>query len=551
MSQSISYRHSNRFIPNLQEQKRDFKNKMNAGKRIVLTADRSLMTNYRGNFLYGFIACGPYELVPEFIFHKLFCPSVETDKRTGEVKVAQCGLRRIESALLKEYSKNEITVAHPELLDLCIGTDTKVVGINVMDPLGMAPVTTTMSPEKLSYVAMKFKKMCASIIQLKKKYNFKVVVGGNGSWELAKPDRMKIHGIDTVVIGEADELALDLFHDLENDEAPELLHTFVRNIQNIPQIKGPTVNSLIEAMRGCGRGCDFCDVNKRSKKDIPLNRLQMEAKINLDYGFDSIWLQSDEMLLYGCDNKNFVPNSDAIIDVWKGLKLVGANFVGTTHMTLSAVASSPDLIKKLSSINDMESTGRWLATNLGVETVAPRLVKKHLGVKTKPYQPEEWGTVVREGCRILNDNHWFPALTLIIGWPDETPDETQYTIDLIEDFKDMNMRGLVAPLLYQDFSEKNSMHFGNLNEAQFTLFWKCWQHNLRIINDIIPIIIRNKSYGPPMKIFMAILIKAGTWAIMRYLRGLAKQLFNGRIPEEVIERYSRGRSVTAAPSASR
>jgi len=32
-----------------------------AGKRIVLTADRSLMTNYRGNFLYGFIACGPYD----------------------------------------------------------------------------------------------------------------------------------------------------------------------------------------------------------------------------------------------------------------------------------------------------------------------------------------------------------------------------------------------------------------------------------------------------------------------------------------------------------
>jgi inhibitor of KinA sporulation pathway (predicted exonuclease) len=413
-----------------------------------------------------------------------------------------------------------------------------------MDPLGMAPVTTTMSPEKLSYVAMKFKKMCASIIQLKKKYNFKVVVGGNGAWELAKPDRMKIHGIDTVVIGEADELALDLFHDLEEGEAPELLHTFVRNIENIPQIQGPTINSLIEAMRGCGRGCDFCDVNKRSKKDIPLSRLKEEAIINLKYGFDSIWLQSDEMLLYGCDNKDFFPNSDAIIDVWSGLKKVGANFVGTTHMTLSAVASSPNLIKKLSQINDMENSGRWLATNLGVETVAPRMVKKHLGVKTKPFQPEEWGTVVREGCKILNNNHWFPALTLIIGWPDETPDETQYTIDLIEDFKHMKMRGLVAPLLYQDFSEKNSMHFGNLNEAQFTLFWKCWQHNLRIINDIIPIIIRNKSYGPPMKLFMASLIKVGTWAIMRYLRGLSKDLFDGKLPEDIIEQYSRSRSVT-------
>src|SRR5215510_13833117 len=347
---------------------------MVSGKRVVLTADRSLMTNYRGNFLYGFIACGPYEVLPEWVFDKVFCPSVETDKVTGEAKVAQVGLRRVEAALLQGYQRDEVFIGQPEQLEKCIGPDTKVVGINVMDPLGMAPVTTTMSPEKLSYVAMKFKKMCASIIQLKKKYNFKVVVGGNGSWELAKPDRMKIHGIDTVVIGEADELALDLFHDLENEDAPEMLHTFVRSIENIPMIKGPTVNSLIEAMRGCGRGCDFCDVNKRSKKDIPLERLQAEAKINLNYGFDSIWLQSDEMLLYGCDNRDFVPNSDAIIDVWKGLKNVGANFVGTTHMTLSAVASSPDLIKKLSRINEMETSGRWLATNLGVETVAPRLV---------------------------------------------------------------------------------------------------------------------------------------------------------------------------------
>lgn len=141
---------------------------MSDGKRVVLTADRSLMTNYRGNFLYGFIACGPYELVPELVFDKLFCPSVETDKNNGQVKVAQCGLRRIESALLKEYKKDDIAIAHPEMLEKSIGPNTTVVGINVMDPLGMAPVTTTMSPEKLSYVAMKFKKMCASVIQLKK-----------------------------------------------------------------------------------------------------------------------------------------------------------------------------------------------------------------------------------------------------------------------------------------------------------------------------------------------------------------------------------------------
>src|SRR5215467_3161700 len=136
---------------------------MVAGKRIVLTADRSLMTNYRGNFLYGFIACGPYELVPEFVFDRLFCPSVETDSKTGEVQVAQCGLRRVEAALLKEYRRDEVFLSHPSMLDRCVGAETQGLGINVMDPLGMAPVTTKMSTEKLAYVGMKFKKMCASI----------------------------------------------------------------------------------------------------------------------------------------------------------------------------------------------------------------------------------------------------------------------------------------------------------------------------------------------------------------------------------------------------
>jgi hypothetical protein len=48
-----------------------------------------------------------------------------------------------------------------------------------------------------------------------------------------------------------------------------------------------------------------------------------------------------------------------------------------------------------------------------------------------------------------------------------------------------------------------------------------------------------------MKLFMAALIKAGTWAIMRYLRGLSKDLFNGQIPEDIVDRHARKRSATA------
>jgi len=114
------------------------------------------MTNYIGNFLYGFIAWGPYEVLPEWVFDKVFCPPVETDPNTGEAKVAQVGLRRVEGAQLHVYKRDEFLYVNPDYIEKSIGADTKIVGINVMDPLGMAPVTTTMSPEKLSYVAMKF-----------------------------------------------------------------------------------------------------------------------------------------------------------------------------------------------------------------------------------------------------------------------------------------------------------------------------------------------------------------------------------------------------------
>ena len=66
------------------------------------------------------------------------------------------------------------------------------------------------------------------------------------------------------------------------------------------------------------------------------------------------------MLLYGCDNRDFIPNRDAIVDLWKGLKGLGANFIGTTHMTFSAVAADPTLMNKfLKLMNKIKQVDGW------------------------------------------------------------------------------------------------------------------------------------------------------------------------------------------------
>lgn len=502
------------------------------GKEIVLTADRSLMTNYRGNFLFGFLACGPYRFETSLAYDHIFCPTVEADPKTGEAKVAQCGLRRLEARLQDGFGRENVFIAHPDHLEKVINENTKVVGINAMDPLGMAPVTTTLSPGDIPYVAKKFEQLIEKVNRLKKRYKFKTVLGGAGAWQFHLKERRERFDLDHVVQGEADVKATEIFRGIEEGSYPEYSHAIVYSVDEIPLIRGPTINSMIEAMRGCGRGCDFCDVNKRKKRDFPIERLVQEAKVNYDYGFDGLWLHSDEMLLYGStDFKNFTPNREAIVELYKAMRGVGFRLVGTTHVTLSAVCADPLLIKQISEVNEL-GPDRWLAVQPGLETVAPRMVKRHLAYKTKPFSPDEWSGVVKKGVSILNENYYYPALTLIVGFPDEQPDETRITTQIIRELRDTKC--LTAPLLYQDYDEKNSMTFGKMNEAQFELFWECWRHNLRQFssNFIVMNAVRTRAFSPIMKLITAFLIKLGTQVVFKYLKSVSKQNF-GKNPEDV------------------
>jgi len=110
------------------------------GKPFILSADRSLMSHYRDDVLFGFIACMPAEKVNKRIYEQVFCPSVEFNKGSGEAYVAPLGLRRVEAGLMYGFDRKDIFLAHPDHLEKAIGEDTKIVGLNVMDPLGAGPV---------------------------------------------------------------------------------------------------------------------------------------------------------------------------------------------------------------------------------------------------------------------------------------------------------------------------------------------------------------------------------------------------------------------------
>lgn len=494
---------------------------MGSGKQIVLSSDRSLMSNYRDNMLFGFVACMPAEKLSKFLYYHVFCPPVPADPVTGEAQLAPLGLRRVESTLIDGFGKENVLVSHSDHLEKSIGPETKVVGINSMDPLGNSPLVTSIAGRPYTpYTRMNFTMLVQELMRLKKKYGFKVVLGGGGTWQLLEKKERELYGIDHVVVGEADNCTA-IFQDIIDGRAPEVISAMTNKISDIPYIKGPTTSSSIEAMRGCGKGCDFCDPNRRRKRDFPIDRLKEEALINLRYGHQYIWLMSEEIMLYGCDNKDMIPNRDAIVEMYSEMKNLGkVDYVGAVHMTLASAVADPTCIQKISEINNF-GPRKWSGIQAGIETGSVKLLKKHMPFKSKPYSPEEWQDVVVDGTKILNDNHIVGLYTLMIGLPGETDEDIMDSIEMVKKLD--GMQAVITPTLWTDYYRpENSVTTDKMNKLQWKLYYLSWKSDMKAIDQWIW--YGTSSFPPPVRHLATAFGKLGTKHQLRIIRDRAKKV---------------------------
>ncbi len=113
------------------------------------------------------------------------------------------------------------------------------------------------------------------------------------------------------------------------------------------------------------------------------------------------------------------------------------------------------------------------------------MAKQIMPSKGVPFPIEDWPSVVIEGSRVLNENNWFPAMTLIVGNPGETDEDVMATLDLIYE---MERRGLFAFFIPSIFTplhdtrmekRRASPRRAQLTPLQWQLMMKCWKMNLR------------------------------------------------------------------------
>ncbi|MFX0208181.1 MAG: B12-binding domain-containing radical SAM protein, partial [Candidatus Hodarchaeota archaeon] len=290
-------------------------------------------------------------------------------------------------------------------------------------------------------------------------------------------------------------------------------------------MKGPSINSLIEIARGCGRRCHFCDPTLRRMRNIPLEQIIAEAEINAAYGKRSTWILSEDIFLYRCDSKNFQPNREALIELYQALMAIeGVDNILATHGSLAPVAADPKMVEELTAIVG-KKYNKMLGLQPGIETGSTRLIEKNMPKKTLPFAPDEWHDVVVDAIRILNKNNWFPWCTLILGLPGEEKEDIEETIALVDELSGTYCT--ITPTFFVPMgSSKNSYRFSmeDLTEIYWELIYKCWKHSSQAENQ--GCYLHAPQINIVTKLALMLTMKIGSRAVLRRIKRTQQHLMS-------------------------
>ncbi|MEM4246120.1 MAG: radical SAM protein [Candidatus Bathyarchaeia archaeon] len=482
--------------------------------RVLLTADRTLMSDYRGKEFLGFGTSAPPYVLPPWLYQRLFFPPVR--RRRGLPAEAPYGLRKVEARLIMDGY--DVVTVDPDHLPRYIA-DADVLGVHTMDPFGLGPSSSTFT--KILKRGDPFLARCFRAIfeltevKIAKRRGLKILVGGPGAWQFeVRGEAFAEYGIDCALIGEAENVIGRLVGRLANGEAVPRVYRArldeTPSLDEIAEIRQPSINGLVEIGRGCPRGCAFCDTTLRPLRWYPYDKIERELAVNSEADLRGGILHGEDVLLYG--SSNTTPVRERVIRLHQLAKKYMTTFCWS-HTSMAAVAADKHLIGEVADII-LGDSQTWWGAEIGIETGSPRLLRKVMPAKAHPFKPEEWPEVVKTAAGLMTDNKLFPACTLISGLPEESEEDVYATLDLIDDLR--GFRAFIIPLFFVPLGrlkEKDWFKLEDLTDLQKELFVRCFNHDLRWAKEMMDLYFTGDRWGWLVKKAFSLFL----WMLKRYV----------------------------------
>lgn len=540
--------------------------------KYVLVSDATLNYDYRNFPLLDFLSCAPSDILPE-IFYNYLKGESSPALPDGRVKYAPYSVRKLEASLLRCNRREDVVVAHEDYLSNFIRDDTKVIGVSTMDPLGTGPLTVSYTilfdSKDHPWVRREWYGLMAKVNAARKGKKAKLVVGGPGVWEFTLfPDELDRCCIDYAFQGEVDDVACSLFECISNGETDSSLfyngymsfdEYFHRNYRNddrfivrkpgvrsypsldeIPEIVGPSAKGMTEVMRGCGVGCDFCEVTLRPSRYYPVEKVRKELAVNAAAGSSNAWLHSDEIFAYR-HGRMFEPNREALVELFSSVMSVpGIASTNPTHGRISIPAAFPSLVKELGTIA-RAGPSNWIGIQVGVETGSERLARIHMPNKTLPLRigsDGSWQDIVWWGVHNFNRNFWRPAFTCQVGQREETDEDNWDTVELINRLSNSMFDGnpfefTITPMQNVPLGLIKSRSFSQirLNESQLAVYYAAYRHLAKMATRDSPSCSQGRITS---RLGISGLIPLGGWLMMRRIERICR---NRGLDVEKVKRY--------------
>jgi radical SAM superfamily enzyme YgiQ (UPF0313 family) len=475
------------------------------GTLFVLTAPLTETIDHAGYFIQMALASMPKPM--EKAIDQKYPKWREVERnRDGSAKYMPAGVRLVEASLLREFAPEDVVCCYPEDLPKFIGPRTRVVAVSAHNPLGVTfaagVYASVFGSSREPINAHYAKRMFQTLRESPHRSGFRVIVGGSGGWQIRETDSYDELGVDCVVEGRCEsEDAMELFRKALRGEALPRFTT-VEHPRSREALLTPdrrTTFGVVEMTTGCGRRCQFCLPDLNPQIDFPKSKILDAVRANVREGNRLISLATEDMFIWGqvgTSTPFYFPNREALVDLFTEVaNTPGVEHHLLSHCTMAPAVVDPVLIERLSATLLPKSPvklpaisthpeGRILSPLIGMETGSVRMAKQIMPGKGAPFAIEDWPSVIIQGLTILNRNNWFPTVTLMIGNPGETDEDSMATLDVIYE---MERRGLFAFLVPSIFTplhdtrlaaKKGVIESREMRPLQWQVLMKCWKMNV-------------------------------------------------------------------------